>query len=303
MADDAVEVVEKKEEVPLDKTPTIKEYKAGKAALAKATEEKAVESAKVAIEEEVETEEEEHPADGTGDSTPEKTKGKGGFQKRIDRLIKQNAATEEQLEKERKARQELEAKGGKVEERAAPAGDAEPDRKDFDSDAAYLKAMVRYGVEQTLREIKESQARTDAEAHQKQVITSYNERVIEAKSRLEDWDTVMSQEMELPRAVGMAILRMPNGPDVAYHLGKNPEVAEELMGMDEEEARGMAWQISRELGGDKAAEVKTEEKLAKKLPAPIRAVGSSGNGTSTIPLDKVQSMAEYRKRRAAGQSH
>lgn len=243
----------------------------------------------------------------------QKSKSRGGFQKRIDRLVKHNSKLEEELETLRAAKEKT---NGKEPEKAAPAAEGEPQRDKFASDAEYNKAMIKWGVSEVLRERAEADAKRDFEAREAEILKTYNARVAEAKSRYEDWSDVVNQEVDIPIAVGRAILLMPNGPDVAYHVGQNAELREELLGLDPIEAVGRAWEISKELGGkkeeaeenegdEKAVETEeTEEKpvkLTSKAPAPIKPVGG-GSTKSTIPLDKMN-LKEYKKARAAGRVH
>ncbi len=288
------------QEVPLDQTPTIAEYKARQAA----------EKAKVPEEPKTETppdkqddegnEEVEPKEDKTVSASEEKPKGKGGFQKRIDRLIKQVAAAEETAATERKKREELEAKGATKQEPVAEEG--EPNREDYTSDADFIKASVKYGLAQARIEDAKDQARQDAEKHQTELNKKYNEAVIEAKSRFDDWDEVVGQDMALPLTAGPAMLRVPNGPDVAYHIGKNPEIAEELWKLDPYEVTLKIWEFSRELEGAKPkpkSEASGEGEEKPKKPKPITPVGSSGNGHTTVPLDKMD-IASYKKARSTG---
>ncbi len=282
-------------EVPIDQLPTIAEYKAARKAEADKVPDEPHPHPPDKQDDEG-NEEEEPKEDKAVSASEEKPKGKGGFQRKIDRLIKQVADAEEKAATETKKREELEAKGSKQQE---VVKEGEPQREDYASDAEFIKASVKYGVSQAIIEQAREQARLDAEEHHKEIVKKYNEATIEAKSRLDDWDEVVGQDITIPPAVGQAILRMPNGPEVAYHLGKNPKLAAELMEMDDEEARGAVWVISRELAGAKPKqEAKEVEEKAKK-PKPITPVGSSGNGHTTVPLDKMD-IASYKKARSTG---
>lgn len=251
---------------------------------------------------------------------PQKPKSTGGFQKKIDRLTKHNFTIEEELSK---ARQELETLrsnsngNGKKSEEAAPKSDEEPKRESFQSDNEYVRALTRWEVRQELREQAEADARRDVDEREKMLAKSYNERAAEARSRYDDWDKVVTQEVEIPIAVGRAILLMNNGPDVAYLLGSDPELRAELLKLDPIEAVGRAWEISKEMSGKKKEgdeetvdedqgdeEIEAEEKpvpTTAKLAAPIKPVGT-GSTRSTVPLDKIKNFQDYKKARAAGRT-
>jgi hypothetical protein len=231
----------------------------------------------------------------------EKPKLKGGFQKRIDRLIKQVSALEEE-------RETLRSKVPKEEAKAAPAVQGEPKREDFQTEIEYVRAITRWEVKEELRLAREEEEKAEEAGKQKKIAATYNEKVVEAKSRYDDWEETVNQEgINIPQGVGMAILRMPNGPDVAYEIGKNTELREELLGMDPLEAIGRAWELSKEmLGAAKADEEEedveeTQPKPEKKTAPPIRPV-TGGTTRSSVALDKM-SLKDYKKARAAGRNH
>jgi hypothetical protein len=239
----------------------------------------------------------------------EKPKPKGGFQKRIDRLIRQNAALEEQLAAERQ-RKAAEAGGKQQEQRVE--GDPEPKRDAFQDDPSYYRALAKWEVRQEMKAEKEREQRELAAAEEKSRNDAYNKRVSEAKAKHDDWLEVVNQPIIVPNAVVEAIKEMDNGPEVAYFLGNHPEVCEELMEMSQSRASGMIWRISEKLEGETKdedeeeteeteekppAKAKEEEKPERKKYEPIKPVG--GSSKSSVPLDKM-SMADYKKARAAG---
>lgn len=273
------------EETVIGTEQTIAEYKASREAAAKSAE---VVEETPEIEETEDTDAEEQPK---GEDKP---KPRGGFQKKIDRLIKQVASTNEELAAERRKTAELEAKNGKQPEKVATS-QGEPDRNDFANDIEYVKALAKWEVRQEMKLEAEREVREAAEDKQRTFVKNYNEKVVEAKATHEDWDEVVNQDLDIPGTVGLAILRMPNGPEVAYQLGKNPELAEELMQMDELEAIGKIWELSKELG--KSTEEEPEKKEKKAIPPPIRTVSAGTTRTSTVSIDKT-SIAEYKRRTA-----
>jgi len=246
------------------------------------------------------------------ESTTEKPKpkGKGGFQARIDRFIKLTSTLETQLAQEKKAREAAEARlNGKAPEAETKqvASDGEPQREAFDSDAEYFKAVGRWSARQEMAEVEKEKGRKKAEEDNRAVNKAHNERVIETRVRVPDWDEVINAaDFDIPKSIGPAILRMANGPDVMYHLAKNPDLVQEMMEMDDVVAIGKVWEIARELKTEDAeeeepeeSEEETEEKEEakpekKRVPAPIKPVGTGSSKTSTVPLDKAP-LSVYRK--------
>lgn len=260
------------------------------------------------IEKPAEKTEEDEEVKPDAEKQDEKPKSKGGFQKRIDRLVKHNATLEAERESDKKRIAELEAAtSGKETVQADPAK--------FPGFTEWSKAQVEAGKSGELenymdardawKEQKEEEAASQAE--RREVFDAYNQKVSEAQAKYDDWKEVVGQSIDLPKGVGPAIIEMENGPDVAYYLGKHPEMCEELLQMGSLRAIGKVWRISEELAGEQEKEAKPEEKeekqekLASKAPAPIKPVGG-GSTKSSVPLDQLN-MAEYKKARAAGRVH
>jgi hypothetical protein len=64
------------------------------------------------------------------------------------------------------------------------------------------------------------------------VPAAWNTRRQEAINRIPDWAAVAEHpDLPIPPAVGEALLSAPNGPDVAYYLGRNPDKAKEISKM------------------------------------------------------------------------
>lgn len=244
----------------------------------------------VAVEEAPEVKEE-----VTDDEPKQKTKG--GWQNRIDRLTKHIYTLEQQIEGYKKTTET----GTKTEEAKV---DGEPQRTDYQSDAEYVRALTRWEVKQEIKAEKEAETRKAAEERQKEIVKLYNQKAIQAQARYEDFAEIVGKNEEpIPSTVGQAIVEeMENGPDVAYFLGKHPEVCQQMMEVGPTKAASLAWAISEELAGSTKKEVtdekdEEEEPVKRKPPTPIRPV-TGGTTKTTVPLDKM-SMADYKKARLA----
>ena len=243
----------------------------------------------------------------------EKPKSKGGgFQKRIDRLVKHSASQEQTIA-------DLQAKlaakeSGKEKETVKAAGDdPEPSKDDFTDYDAYIKAQAKWEVRQELKAEKQKESQAAEQARSKEIFDTYNEKVVEAKSRYEDWDEVIGKNtLEIPKGSIMAIYEQDNGPDVAYFVASHPEVIEKLRDATIIGAIRIVEQISIELAKEnpdveeeddeeqEEEKEKEEKKLTSKAPTPIKPV-SSGATKSTKPLDQMD-YQEYKKAKAAGRA-
>lgn len=286
-------------EIPLDQITDMREYKKarteGKESVTKVAE---------PVTEEVKDEAKE-----------EKPKHKGGWQARIDRLIKQTAALEEQLATERKEKEELRSKGGPAVPKTEQVQDGEPVRDNFTDDAAYWRALVRWEAKQELKAEREAEAKHKEQTEKAEADKAYNSKMIELQAKNEEYVELMKQDIKVPTAIEIPVkYEMPNGPEVAIYLAQHPELCEKMVDAPPSKAIAMAWDVSRKLAGEKISlddaepeeeaeeveepEEKPEPKLKTKAPAPIKPI-SGGKTQSTVPLDKTD-FATYKKLRAQG---
>lgn len=162
-----------------------------------------------------------------------------GVQKRLDEL------TREKYE-ERKRADDLVALNARLvammEAKSAPAAtqaDGEPDREQFKTadgyydDVAYLRAVARYDAKVQARELLEQQQKIQQETSKKQTAEQeaqaaqreFVQRAKEVKKTIPDYQDVIDDwSPDLPESVQEMIVRLPDGPLLAYHLAKNPEL-------------------------------------------------------------------------------
>lgn len=233
---------------------------------------------------------------------------KGGFQARIDRLIKQTAALEEAKNASDKKAAELEAKlNGKGEVKAA--GEGEPKREEFQNDVDYNRALMRWEVRQEFKTEREAEAKAAVEAKANEARGRYNQKMIALQAEDEEIKELFQQDLKIPSSILEPItLEMDNGAQVSVFLAQNPQLCSELMEMTPSRAIAEVWKISEKLEAVGTEEVEeeveekpkkvAEDKPARRAPAPIRAV-SGGSSRSTVPLGQTDFQA-YKKLRAQG---
>ena len=237
-----------------------------------------------------------------------KPKIKGGFQARIDRLIKQTASLEEAKTAAEKRAAEAEAKlNGNGNGKTAGATD-EPQRDSFQTEAEYVRALTRWEVKQEIKAEREAQERQAVESQIKEARSKYNAKMIAIQAENEEYKELLEQDIKIPSSIeGPITLEMENGPEVAIFLAQNPEICQELLEMTSSRAIAEVWKISEKLeaaadkeGSEEEEEVASAEpeKPTRKAPAPIKPI-SSGTSRSTIPLDSAD-FSTYKKLRAQG---
>lgn len=134
--------------------------------------------------------------------------------------------------------------------------------------------------------IADRQERADAaERTASQVVEQqFSELESEARSKWADYDAI-TRNPNVPITAAMAeiIKESETGPEVAYHLGKNPAEAMRLAQMSER-------QMAREMG-KLEAKLTAPKPLAKQPPAPVQPVNGIAAGGSKDP--GTMSMSEY----------
>jgi hypothetical protein len=225
---------------------------------------------------------------------------------------KSEAAKRREREKAAKERlrtqaEEAERRAGEAEARLQKIRDAgqqakppaEGDFQDY-TDFQIAKALwqqdQRYSDRQSAEITEQIEAaRREAEAvrqaEKSLQVQAWNAQVAEAKTRYTDFAEV-AENPSLPITTQMAdmILTADNGPDIAYHLGKNPALAARIAAMSPIEA-AMA------LGEVKASLKPPQPRKTSQAPDPINPV-KGGGGTAKDP--SKMSHDEFRAWREAG---
>lgn len=215
----------------------------------------------------------------------------------------------------RKVREnEREALYWKARAEAAAAPPKEPPKKptpdQFDDYGAYVEALTDFKADEKANAVADAREKAAADKSQAQArVTTWNERVIEARKTIPDYDTVVAASNVPVSDVVMDELRDSElGPQLAYHLDKNPDVAEKLNTMSPRQAAREIGRLEAKLLSTASASPEPQvdapqapEPPAPKVkttnaPPPVKPVGQ-GRSTS-VDLAKA-SMDDYVKTRTA----
>jgi len=148
---------------------------------------------------------------------------------------------------------------------------------------AILDAKVEAKVAETLKRERE-QARISAEqAQERQARESFAKKAAEAQEVYSDFDEVVASAAHVPIApvVERAIMKAPNGPDLVYHLAKNPEELERINRLHPVEA---AFEIAA-----LSMKVTRPTTKASKAPEPVKPVTAA----RSAPAGEPESEAEW----------
>jgi hypothetical protein len=220
-----------------------------------------------------------------------------GVQKRLGELSGERDAARAEAEEARNRAAEAERRLAEFEQRAQAAQAAQlhqeelkpPKREDFEDPDAYADALTDYKVEKRLRERDAQQAeslRQQTVQTQEEVLNKrWSAAVADVKARLPDYDQVTNSDIQISGAMAHAMREASNGPEIAYHLGKNPDEAARIAALPPVQALMEVGRISAQLAGQ-------AKKPVSRTAAPISTV--SGGERATVSLQDM-SMDDYVK--------
>lgn len=226
----------------------------------------------------------------TGDSNephPEaEAKAKNALQKRFDKLTREREFWKEQALATKPV---AEKPAPVVETAVAPA---EPKEDDFETHAAYVKALTKYTAKQAVEDYKAEQRTESAKTQKQTAVQTFQEKQAEFKASTPDFDEVLADaDMQVSQAVIDEIISHDHGAALQYFLAKNPDEADRL-------SKLAPVALAREVGRLESRFTTAPQKTAAKVtnaPAPPNPVGKS-SGTSTKSLEEM-SMQEYKAAR------
>lgn len=226
------------------------------------------------------------PAEGQEEpSHEEKPKPRRSAQERIDEITRARHDAEREAEF---WRQKALAKP------EPPANKPSADQyKDY---GEYVEALADWKADQRVSEAlakRDAERASEADVRAKTAGTqAWNERQTAARETIKDYDAVIGKSsIEVAPHVIQALLDSDRGPEVAYHLAKNPEQAARLNGLSPLSA-------AREIGRLEASVSVSPSPVVKPVsnaPEPITPI-RGGVTNSADPSD--MSMAQYRAMRA-----
>jgi hypothetical protein len=249
---------------------------------------------------EIEESEEEISARLAAEETEEtKGKKKSGYQRRLDKLTKQKADAQREVDFwKAKA---LEGKGAeptKV-EAAKPVVNTsdEPKSDQFEKHEDYVKALAKWEVKQELAAEKAAIREQALKADNKKQLDSHIDRVKAFEKETPDFKEVMEDiaTVRISTAVQNAIIDSEHGPKLMYEFAKNPEELQRISALSPEAAARAVGKLEAkfESSAGKKIEAAAETTPVKKVstaPKPINTINSKAGHTATtrdeIPYDQ-----------------
>jgi len=170
-------------------------------------------------------------------------KARGGFQKRIDELVREREYERSEKQKlyEILSRQQQPAQQTQVTPKAD--GNEAPNLDNFDDYGKYLSAMARYEARQEHAALRKQEQEATAKTQHESLVADQHRRMVEKQSTLKAmtesaekkypdfFDKVFNQPpeiMPISPIIGEAILESDIGQDVAYYLATHTSEAQRL---------------------------------------------------------------------------
>ena len=182
-----------------------------------------------------------------------------GIQKRLNELTRDKYAERQARESLERQNQELLSilKTGRqpVEQQA----DGRPQQSQFTDYAEFVRADAVWNatqaaktlIEQERRVLHETTQRTTAANTEAAAAAAYQQRMAAAAKAIPDFEETMADAdtIEVPTPVLNMIRRLDNGPQIAYHMVKNPELAKQFFTQPPEMHGVLLGQLSSTLKG------------------------------------------------------
>lgn len=220
------------------------------------------------------------------EDAPSNREGRNGYERRIARLTRRLREAEERL-------RERTGDGDREERREQPRRrdpNAEPQLADYDTYEEYVKDLARYEARNLTREERqrEENARSERE---------FRKRMSEGKKAFSDWDSVVTEDVEITTHMARAIREEDNPAAVIYYLGENPDEADEIAELPPLKQALRIAKIAAKLDTGKSKDTR-EAKRTSSAPDPIRPVRSNKAGVVEKDYDKM-TPAEFMRVRNA----
>ena len=251
-----------------------------------------------------ETEVESEESDEAEESGKDKTKKKGGFQRRIDKLNAAKADAQREAEywrglalKNQETPQEQQSKA--PESKAKASDDKEPQPEDFETHREYVNALTDWKLD-----LREKKSKVEAEkkaviAEQEKSFKAYNERKDAFAKTVDDFDEVLDdvRDVQVTPAITATIVESEYGPQLAYELAKNRAEFERIVKLSPLAAAREIGKIEAKIAA-KASEPKETKKITS-APKPIEPVGGTKGKPNRSIRDPDLSFADYVELRRA----
>jgi hypothetical protein len=208
----------------------------------------------------------------------DKPKAKG-VQKRIDELTSNWRTAERDRDYWRELAVKAQQAPEKTVEPVSVPTPGKPTLEAYESYDAYVEALADWKYEQRAQAERARQEQEQRQQTEQERVRSFQQRAQSVRESHPDFDDVVSNPaLPISQAMADAAYSSEKGPEILYHLGTNPQLAEQLYRMSPVEAAMAIGRLEATLS--RPARNKTN------APDPIEPV-SGGSGTPTVDPDRM----------------
>jgi len=173
----------------------------------------------------------------------------------------------------------------------APGGP--PVREDFETFEQYLEAKADFQVARKVQEIEQRTERKRAQEAEVQREATWKQKTDAVAAKYDDFEEVVfSDDLRISPVMAEAMKDCDTGPEIAYHLGKNPAEAVRISQLSP------VAQV-REIGKIEAQLNSKPVRQASKAPAPIDPVGGGKTGVGNLDTSSQAEYEALRKKQGA----
>jgi hypothetical protein len=225
---------------------------------------------------------------------------------RFSELTKQREQARADAQRERDAREALEARLAALEQGQAPrqalVADAKPTPDQFTDAFEYAEALAEFSAERALKERDRQDLERKAQEQQAKVVQTWTKRLEAAKVEIDDFDEmVSSSDIVVPNHIRDAILESDVGPQILYHLASNQDQARSFNDLTPAQALRAIGKLEAKF--EKSETSKPERSVVKsKAPAPINPIKSSNATADNLVNSKGEFHGTYAAWKAARQA-
>lgn len=179
------------------------------------------------------------------------------------------------------------------EQLASQAVQQPPKREAFQDDEQFVKAQIEHLAEQKAREKLEQRQKAE---QSERIAETFQEKAEKALERYPDFNQVISNPtLPINEVMVEFIAESDLGPDVAYHLGKNPAEAHRIAQLSPVKAARELARIESEL----AARPKANPSKAPEPITPVTSRGMSSQSHSPSDSDDIDTWMRKERERLA----
>ncbi len=241
--------------------------------------------------------------------TPEELEAEAAAQVDLTKEEKRKKENQERWQRLANERREAQERARTLEEEnralreklEPPKPSTKPDPTQFTDMGEYSTALEDWTREQTRQQIEqENRTRTETERAAK-VASDWTSRISKTKETVEDFDDVVGQSTAIVSdQVRDAIIESDLGPQILYHLAKNPDEADKMRDMTVMGALRYLGRIEAQLEKKPEPVVPQPAVVAKPSTAPAPITPLKGGSVPDSSDGENLSYADYKAKRQAG---